>query len=212
MALADPDMSSCSPKRVCLTGENEGVAYDPDKPCDLGLSFSLLTCNCEASYGWVYAKTVSTGYCYEFSGTIDPQCCGGSSITSTSYRYVLTWSSGPTPAVGYETNTHWVGDGNEDSGALYPGQSVSARLDPAINATSQNIPWYAPFAMGGVSGNGDACSLPFVNCGAINRGGCSSSSTLSIGSYLHDPMECDCSDLDLSDNFDKSQCIARCVG
>lgn len=49
MAVNPADMESCSPKAKCLSGANEGVAYDRDSPCGgaANVSFNPVTCDCE---------------------------------------------------------------------------------------------------------------------------------------------------------------------
>lgn len=46
MAIQPADMESCSIKSRCLSGANEGLAYDSDKPCPDGFTFDPVTCNC----------------------------------------------------------------------------------------------------------------------------------------------------------------------
>lgn len=46
MAIQPADMESCSVKSRCLSGVNEGLAYDSDNPCPEGFTFDPATCNC----------------------------------------------------------------------------------------------------------------------------------------------------------------------
>lgn len=48
MALLPADMENCAPKSKCLTGINEGTAYDPAVPCANG-NFNPVTCDCEVA-------------------------------------------------------------------------------------------------------------------------------------------------------------------
>ena len=47
MALTTPDMKSCKPKKKCLSGPNEGLAYTPGSECDGGYEFNSVTCDCD---------------------------------------------------------------------------------------------------------------------------------------------------------------------
>jgi len=47
MALKAPDMDKCTPKRKCLGGPNDGIAYDPRDPCPAGSIFNSSLCDCD---------------------------------------------------------------------------------------------------------------------------------------------------------------------
>ena len=47
MALKAPDMNDCTPKRRCLGGPNDGLAYAPGDECDAGFIFDPAKCDCE---------------------------------------------------------------------------------------------------------------------------------------------------------------------
>ena len=47
MALKEPDMGLyVKKKQRCLNGPNIGIAYDPADPCEAGLEFNALSCEC----------------------------------------------------------------------------------------------------------------------------------------------------------------------
>lgn len=50
MALLTPDMSSCSEKRRCLTGDNKFLAYDVNQPCPGNKVFDEVQCDCVDEY------------------------------------------------------------------------------------------------------------------------------------------------------------------
>lgn len=49
MAILPANMNDCAEKKRCLSGPNEGLAYDPNNTCDPNYSveFNPLTCDCE---------------------------------------------------------------------------------------------------------------------------------------------------------------------
>ena len=49
MAVNPANMESCFPKSKCLSGPNEGVAYDRDSPCGdvANVAFNPVSCDCE---------------------------------------------------------------------------------------------------------------------------------------------------------------------
>lgn len=52
MALNPADMESCTPKARCISGPNEGVAYDRDDPCGGGAlgEFDPFKCDCTVKF------------------------------------------------------------------------------------------------------------------------------------------------------------------
>ena len=82
MALNPPDMDSCVPKARCLSGPNEGLAYDPADPCPAPLEFDSLKCDCvtvgvEGDYGLWEVDFTDTVCFY------DRKFCGGSTVGDT---------------------------------------------------------------------------------------------------------------------------------
>jgi len=62
MVLPTPDMSSCKKKLRCLTGVNEGKAYDPEDPCPGYGPFDPVKCDCQSMLGtWRFDGFVSGG-------------------------------------------------------------------------------------------------------------------------------------------------------
>lgn len=60
MVLPAPDMSSCKKKARCLTGVNEGKAYDPENPCPGYGPFDPVKCDCQTMVGtWRFDGFVS---------------------------------------------------------------------------------------------------------------------------------------------------------
>lgn len=60
MVLPTPDMSSCKKKLRCLTGVNEGKAYDPEDPCPGLGPFDSVKCDCQSMIGtWRFDGFVS---------------------------------------------------------------------------------------------------------------------------------------------------------
>lgn len=211
MALKPPNMEdSCTPKRRCLAGPNKGLAYDPAAPCLTGQTFDELKCDCIDGFGWVYAYHEGTGYCYEFSGVTPIQCCGSNSTTNA--VYVGEWITGPPPTYTWTASTSWESAGGQTSGTMGLNESITVLVKTGISATSDNTPWDAPVTWPAVSGPTGTCTLPFVNCGAVNEAGCRSVSTLTMKVFQYDQEECDCSDLSLSTPTGRSQCIRRCLG
>lgn len=49
MAVNPPDMDLCAPKSRCLSGSNEGLAYETDSPCGgaANVAFNPVSCDCE---------------------------------------------------------------------------------------------------------------------------------------------------------------------
>lgn len=85
MALKEPDMTSCTLKKRCLTGVNKGLVYDPSDPCLAGVLFNELKCDCTASEArW-------SGFSYHNQD-------GGSFFWSTGWRPLTStfrWTGAP---------------------------------------------------------------------------------------------------------------------
>lgn len=84
MALNLADMDSCTPKARCLSGPNEGLAYDRDNPCTAPLEFDSLKCDCvdsgvEGGYGLWRVEWLETLCRY------DREYCGGGTIGDTCF-------------------------------------------------------------------------------------------------------------------------------
>lgn len=102
MVLKAPDMTSCEPKRRCVSGDNKGLAYTPGDECESGYVFNEATCDCDAlvprywQYKSVYTETVA--YYTSASG------CGiGGDFTGNDtdprYSWVPTVAGSETPGL-----------------------------------------------------------------------------------------------------------------
>lgn len=163
MALVPADMENCNIKSRCLSGANEGVAYDPDAPCASG-TFNELTCDCEiAECGATCSVNVkwtvifdtygascnpTTASCFEFGGVPYSKTITGL-VKGTTWEFITvedevpiigTCSGKPseTPAIRYTKCVNGVPTETiERLGA--PGCSVntsSGKLVKSINNTS----------------------------------------------------------------------------
>lgn len=178
MAICAADMKKCNKKAKCLFGPNEGEAYDPKDPCCGTGEFDSLKCDCIVNNGWVYNRQVATGFCYEFGSSGPQQICEGSTLVDQGRQYYGNYAQGdPTPTLAWEASTDWE-VGGEKSGIISMGSSITAVLSTNVIATSDNTPWNMPSTTATPSGDSDACTLTFSNCGAVRLGSESASSVL----------------------------------
>jgi hypothetical protein len=91
-------MDNCDPKRKCLWGDNEDIAYTPGAACPPNETFSEVLCDCEGYFFCDCSCHSDCGYCELCVGGIcvpDPAC-----VYFTEYAWVkqtcswrFTWAS-----------------------------------------------------------------------------------------------------------------------
>ena len=103
MAVNPANMESCFPKSRCLSGPNEGVAYDRDSPCGgiANVAFNPVSCDCEETILCVGSDECGFDIDWEIEAGANTiwsmKPCGASSCTivcaSDEYRECATYTA-----------------------------------------------------------------------------------------------------------------------
>ena len=161
MALKPPDMTSCKEKRKCLNGVNEGLAYDPEDPCEHPAVFNALTCECD--------DVDMTGQ-WQWTGTI---CAPGDCKSALTQIFTLNYGD----EIGIYSTVDWPYENyrvDTDYNQLtFPNLNASCTQVLAGLGCTGIVGLVSGFFLAGVRRVNGSFESDFLNCGGLCPGiGC----------------------------------------
>lgn len=106
MPLPAPDYTDCREKRRCLGGENDGLVYTVEAPCEgfgAGIDFDAAACDCDlpenARSSWTANRifTVNFGFCLDENNPQSSGCTSLDGVVAGSNTPSYLTQVGPTP-------------------------------------------------------------------------------------------------------------------